>query len=202
MDRTKRPEQRALTPLQNLFVEKTLLDSHFYQFRTAIAVAHAGESYIKSKANHKLAVRDLAAALHNVFREDLECCWIFNLLKVACDVASMVILPLNQTRDLVHESRVRNVASSLVHGSLVRSLPGGCFDVIPKRSTLVACLSLSFTFNYVENESVTWNFLVLLDFDNISTLDAPPVGDLKALVSLGEIKLLYRLGVNFFGRLF
>ena len=146
--------------MQDFFLEQVLLYSHLDLIRTAIARAHAGKSHIKSKANHKLAVRDIAATLHNVFGEDLEGCWIFSLLKVAREVASMVILPFEKTRDLVHESRVRNVSSSLVHGSLVRSLPGGYFDVIPKRSALVAGLVLSFTSNYIENKCITRDFLV------------------------------------------
>ena len=161
--------------MQDFFLEQVFLYSHLDLIRTAIARAHAGESHIKSNANNKLAVRDIAATLHNVFGEDFEGCWIFSLLKVAREVASMVILPLDQTRDLVHESRVRNISSSLVHGSLVRSLPGGYLDVIPKRSALVAGLVLSFTSNYVENECVTWDFLVCLYFYDVSCLDTAPI---------------------------
>jgi hypothetical protein len=52
---------------------------------------------------------------------------------------------------------------------------------------------LSFSSNYVENECIAWDFLVLLDFDDVSCLNAAPIRDLKALAPFGEYKLFNRL---------
>ncbi len=43
---------------------------------------------------------------------------------------------------------------------------------------------LDFAPNDVQNEGVTWNFLVGLYLDDVTRLDATPVRDLKTLVPL------------------
>ena len=55
--------------------------------------------------------------------------------------------------------------------------------------------------NDVENKCVTWDFLVCFNLYNVACFDAAPVRYLKALVPLGEDKLLNRLAIYFFSRL-
>jgi len=62
---------------------------------------------------------------------------------------------------------------------------------------LVACLVFKFASDYVKNERVTRNFLILFYLDNVTCLNATPVGDLKALVALRENKFFDSLGIHF-----
>jgi hypothetical protein len=73
--------------------------------------------------------------------------------------------------------------------------------IIPQRATLVAGLVLKFTSDNVENKCITWYFLVCFNLNNVAGLDAAPVGDLEALVPLGEDKLLNRFLIYFLSRL-
>ena len=67
-------------------------------------------------------MRHIAASLHNVLWLNLKGSWIVDLLKVTCEVALMIVLPLDQARDLIGKLRVANIAASLVHRALVAAL--------------------------------------------------------------------------------
>ena len=56
--------------------------------------------------------------------------------------------------------------------------------------------------NNVENERIARDLLVRLNLDDVTSLNAAPVRDLEALVSLGENKLFDRLTIDFFSGLF
>ena len=60
---------------------------------------------------------------------------------------------------------------------------------------------LNFASDDIKNKSVAWDLLVALDLNDVTCLDATPVRDLKALVSLREDELLHRLTINFLSRL-
>ena len=102
---------------------------------------------------------------------------------------------------MVGEFRVGDVATSLVHCALVTAFQRGDLLVIPETAALVACLVLGLAADNVEDQSVTGNFLVGLDFDDVARLNGAPVGDLEALVALGENELLDGLAVHFFSSL-
>ena len=114
----------------------------------------------------------------------------------------MVVFPFYQAWDRFHKFRVWNVVSSPVHCSLVWAFECWRLGVTPKRASLIASLVFSLAPNNIKNERVTRYFLILFDLDNVTCLDAPPIRDLKALVPLCEYKLLYRLRIHFFSRLF
>lgn len=110
----------------------------------------------------------------------------------------MIVLPLDETRNLICKLRVRLITSRLIHGTLVTSLQTGCFQVIPQTASLIASLVLKFASHNVENESVTGNLLTWLDLDNIARLDAAPVTQLKTFVPFWEYEFLDWLTVHFF----
>jgi hypothetical protein len=85
---------------------------------------------------------------------------------------------------------------------LVGAFEGGCLGVVPERATLVAGLVLDLASYDVENERIARDLLVRFYLDDVTGLDAAPVGDLEALVSLGEDKLLHGLAIHSLGRLF
>ena len=105
--------------LGNLLLDQTFLDSDLKLLWAAETIAHRRESYVEGKTHHELAVRDVTATLNNIIGLNLKGSRVVNLLEVAREVASMIVLPLKQTRDLVSELRVRNVSSSFVHRSLI-----------------------------------------------------------------------------------
>ena len=91
-----------------------------------------------------MALTDVAAALNNILWLDLEGRWVIDLLEVTCEVALVVILPLDESGDLISELRVGDVAACLVHSALVASLESWSLCVVPEAATLVASLMLRF----------------------------------------------------------
>ena len=67
-------------------------------------------------------MRHIAASLHNILWLYLESSRIVDLLRVAREVALMIVLPLDQARDLIGKLGVADVAASLVHRALVAAL--------------------------------------------------------------------------------
>ncbi len=96
-------------------------------------------------------MRDIATSLHNVLGLDLKCSWVINLLEVTCEITLMVVLPLDESRDLISEFRIGNVASCFIHSSLITAFESRRLLVVPETSTLVACLMLDLAPNDVEN---------------------------------------------------
>ena len=88
------------------------------------------------------------------------------------------------------------MTGSLVHGSLIASFKGGYLDVIPQASLLVASLVLTFATNNIEDECVAGYLDVRLDLEYVTSLDAAPVGHLKALAALAHGELFNNLAVD------
>ena len=89
--------------MQYLLLQQALLDSNLELLGAAESIAHGREADIEGQADHELAVRDVAATLHDVLRLDLESRRIVDLLEVTGEVALMVVLPLDQAADLVRK---------------------------------------------------------------------------------------------------
>ena len=102
---------------------------------------------------------------------------------------------------MIDELGVRDVLTSLVHCSLVAALRCWIAEVIPEPTSHVAGLVDGLASDYVQDECITWDLLVLLDFDDVSGLNACPVKELERLAPLIEDKLLDRLLVNNISRL-
>ena len=143
----------------------------------------------------------IAATLDYILRLDLESSRVVDLLEVAREVALMVVFPFNQAANLVSKLRVRDVAARLVHGALVASLERRGLVVVPEATSLVACLVLDLASHDVQDEGVARDFLVRFNLNYVTGLDAAPVGDLEALVALGEDEFLEGLAVDFLSRL-
>ena len=73
--------------------------------------------------------------------------------------------------------------------------------VVPETTSLVTGLVFELASNNIQNQCVTRDLLVLLNLDNVTSLNATPVADLEALVSLGEDEFLNWLTVDFFSSL-
>ena len=67
------------------------------------AIAHGRKADIKSKANHKLAVADIAATLDDILWLYFESCRVIDLLEVTSEVALVIVLPFDQAANLVRE---------------------------------------------------------------------------------------------------
>ena len=85
-------------------------------------------------------MRHVTASLHDVLWLDLESCRVVNLLEVAREVALMIVLPFEKTRDLIDEFRCLYALSSLVHCAKVAALQRRIAIIIEESSTGVACL--------------------------------------------------------------
>ena len=129
-------------------------------------------------------MRHITTSLHDVLRLDLECSRVVDLLEITSEVALVVVLPLDQSRDLIGEFRVGNVAPSLVHGALVTAFQSWRFLVVPETAALVAGLVVDFAAHNIEDQGVTRDLLIGLDLDDVTSLDTAPVCDLEALVPL------------------
>ena len=73
----------------------------------------------------------VASSLHDVLRGDLKSCWAVFLFEAACEVALMVVLPLEHARDLVHEFGRLDALASLVHGALVAAFQSRGLSIVP-----------------------------------------------------------------------
>ena len=68
---------------------------------TTESIAHGRKTDIKSKANHELAVADIAASLDDVLWLDFESSRVIDLLEVASEVALVIVFPFDQAANLV-----------------------------------------------------------------------------------------------------
>ena len=105
--------------MKYLFLKQTLLDTALELLRAAESVTHRRKANIKCQTHHELAMRNITAALDNILRLDLEGCRIVNLFEVSCEKALMVILPFDESGDLVSKLRIRYVATCFVHCALI-----------------------------------------------------------------------------------
>lgn len=118
---------------------------------------------------------NVTAPVDHILWLDFKRSRVVNLLEVACEVTLMVVLPLDEARDLVSELGVRDVIASLVHCSLVATLARRCPCVVPEATSLIAGLDLSLASDNVKDESIARDFLVGFYFNDVSCLDAAPV---------------------------
>ena len=147
-------------------------------------------------------MRSVATALYDVLRLDFEGGRVIDLFEISSEVALMVVLPLDETTNLICELGVADVAPRLIHGALIAALERWSLLVVPETATLVASLVIQLTANDIQNECIARYLLVGLDFNDVTRLDTTPVTNLKALVALREDELLDRLTVDLFSRLF
>ena len=77
----------------------------------------------------------------------------------------------------------------LVHCSLIATFCNWVSDIILQSSSHVALLILIFASLDIKDQSITRYFLILFDFDDVSSLDVLPLSKLKALAFLLEYKL-------------
>ena len=88
------------------------------------------------------------------------------------------------------------MATLLVHGPLIAFFEGRDLVVIPQASLLVARLDFTLAANNVEDERITGELLVGLDFEDVTCLDAAPIAELELLAALTDHVLLDRLLVD------
>ena len=82
-------------------LQETLFNSDLDVLEIGVRISHGVDSDIESETHHELAVRDKASSIDYVVLGDLKSCRIVDLFKVACKVAKVIVLPFNETRDLV-----------------------------------------------------------------------------------------------------
>ena len=92
----------------------------------------------------------------------------------------MIVLPLDDARDLIDEFCRRNPLSSLVHCALVAALQRRVAVIVEQATTSVARLVARTTAHDIKDEGVARYLLVHLDLDYIAALDLTPSGDYKA----------------------
>ena len=117
--------------MQNFLLQQAFLNSNLELFWASESIAHCRQAYIQGQADHELTVGGVATTLDDILRLNFEGCWIVDLLEVTGEVALVIILPLDQATDLVCKLGITDVATSLIHCSLVTALECRCFDVIP-----------------------------------------------------------------------
>ena len=144
----------------------------------------------------------VTTALYDILRLDFEGGRVVDLLEITSEVALMIVLPLDETTNLIGELGVADVTPRLIHGALIAALEPWGLLVVPETATLIASLVIQLATYDIQNECITRYLLVGLDFNDVTRLDATPVTNLKALVALREDKLLDRLAVYLFSRLF
>ena len=88
------------------------------------------------------------------------------------------------------------MSARLVHRSLVAALRCWIAEVVPQSTSHVASLVGGLASDYVQDERVTRNLLILLHLDDVAGLDASPVQQLEVFASLIKDKLLNRLLVD------
>ena len=145
-----------------------------------ILVPHRVWANIECQANCLSSVLHVATTLDDVFRGDLKGRRAIFLFKASCEVTLMIVLPLKQAGDLIDKLRRLNTLICLVHGTLIRSLERWVVLIVKKTATCVACLIGTFAAHDVEDKGVTWDFLVHLNFDDVSSHYLLPVRDDKA----------------------
>ena len=89
--------------MQDFLLEQGLLDPNLKLLWTTEAIAHGRKADIKSKANHELAVADIAASLDDVLWLNFESSRVIDLLEVASEVSLVVVLPFDQAANLVRK---------------------------------------------------------------------------------------------------
>ena len=82
--------------MQDFLLKQALFDAYLQLLRASEAISHGREAHIESQADHKLAMRDIAASLHDVLRLNLKSGRVVNLLEIASEVALVVVLPLDE----------------------------------------------------------------------------------------------------------
>ena len=122
---------RTLIVLFVLLLSEEVLDTAFSRLILSEVVPHSHVADIENKAYYSLSLSEVTPTLKNVLLGDVKGCWTVNLFERSCEEAEMVVLPLEQSRDLIDEFGVRYVRTCLVHSSLVTAL--GCWisDIIP-----------------------------------------------------------------------
>ena len=138
-------------------------------------VPHSHVADIEDKTADSLSLREVAPTLKNVVCHDVKGCWTINLLERSREEAKVIVFPFEQARDLINELGVRDVRTSLIHCSLVATLWCWTTEVIPKSTSHVTGLVDMLASDYVQDECITWDFLVLFDLDDISCLNTCPV---------------------------
>ena len=173
-----------------------MLDATLSRLILPEVVPHGHVADIEDKADDCLGLSEVAPTLKGVLCADVEGCRAVGLLEGSCEEAKVVVLPLEQARDLLHELGVGDVGAGLVAGSLVAALWCRIAEIVPQSTSHAAGLGAGLASGYVQDECVTWDLLVLLHLDDVSGLDARPVEQLEELASLTEDELLYGLLVD------
>ena len=103
---------------------------------------------------------------------------------------------------MVDEFGGRDALASFVHGALVATFQRGVAVVVEEPTSRVAALVAGLAANDIQDEGVARDFLIHLDFDDVSALDAGPVRDYELAGSFGKDETLNWLAVHVVGRLF
>ena len=89
--------------MQYLLLQQASLDSLLDLLRAPEAITHGLQTHIQSQADHELTVRGVAAPMHNVLWLDLKRSWVINLFEIASEISLMVVLPFDESADLICE---------------------------------------------------------------------------------------------------
>ena len=140
-----------------------------------VLIAHRVRPHIKSQADRLGRMLHVATSLHDILRGYLEGRRTIFLLEGSCEVTFVIILPLEESRDLVHKFRGLDTLTSLVHSTLVTALHRRVVLVVKEASTGVARLVGTLAADNVKDQGVTRDLLVHLNLDDVTTLDLRPI---------------------------
>ena len=107
--------------MKHILLQKSLFYSTLYLFWTSKTISHGCKTNIQSKTNHELTVGYVTASLDDIKSLYLECSWIVDLFEISSEVSLMIVLPLDESRNLICKLWVRLVASRSIHRTLVAS---------------------------------------------------------------------------------
>ena len=184
-----------------LAISEEALDLALSVLVLVVLVPHGVDADVEGQANGLRRVLHIAAALHDVLRGDVEGCRTVLLLEAPTEIALMVVLPLDDSVDLVHKFGGRDPLSTLIHRAHVGALARGVTVVVEEAAARVARLVPTLRAYDVENKGVTGYLLVHLDLDDVAALDLGPIGDDESTRLFEEDEALDGLVVHRVGRL-
>ena len=87
-------EVLTLKVLSVLLLSEEVLDATFSRLILSKVVAHSHVTDIEDKAYDGLSLSEVAPTLKNVLLSDIKGSWTINLFERSCEVAKVVVLPL------------------------------------------------------------------------------------------------------------
>jgi hypothetical protein len=109
-----------------------------------VLIAHGVITNVEYQADSLSRILHVTSALYYVFRGDIEGSRTVFLLEITAKVSLMIVLPFNDTIDLIYKFCSRYALPRLVHCALIGAFERGIAVVVEKTATGVAGLIFVF----------------------------------------------------------